>query len=120
MSGIYIKDMKMPKSCFECPMRWKVDPDTIKCLATGERFEETFAGAIEMRNSGRCPLAPVPDHGRLIDADALAKEIEYARFHHSHTDGLAARHHVAEYGHFLNALSEFPAIIPSSKQEVDT
>ena len=69
--SVYIKGMEMPKSCFYCPMRMKVDPDTIKCLATGERFEETFAGTIEMRNRGNCPLIHVPDHGDLIDRSKL-------------------------------------------------
>ena len=71
--GVYIKGMEMPKGCFECPMRRKVDPDTIKCLATGERFEETFAGTIETRNRGNCPLVPIPPHGDLIDRDELMK-----------------------------------------------
>ena len=70
MAGIYIPDMEMPKNCFYCPFRLKVDPDTFVCLATNEHIEETFSGTIEMRNRGDCPLVPVPDHGRLIDADA--------------------------------------------------
>lgn len=69
--SILIKGMEMPTSCFYCPMRLKVDPDNIKCLATGDVFEETFTATIEMRNGGKCPLVPIPPHGRLIDADAL-------------------------------------------------
>ena len=88
--GVLIRGMEMPKSCFYCPMRWKVDPDNIKCLATGEVFEETFTATIEMRNAGNCPLVPIPAHGRLIDADALEKDIDKyiggeetrSRFHH--------------------------------------
>lgn len=60
---------------------------------------------------------PVPDHGRLGDLDVLAQQIEHERFHHTHTDGLAARHHVDEYGHFLKAISDAPTIIPASKEE---
>lgn len=97
MSGIYIKGMEMPKNCFECPMRWKVDPDTIKCLATGEMLEETFAGTIKTRNRGRCPLVPVPDHSDLIDADAridvaqgqvVPRQTTIRRFLLNHVEGL--------------------------------
>lgn len=70
-----VRGMEMPKSCFFCPMRLKVDPDTILCQATGERFEETFTATIEMRNGGKCPLVEVPTpHGRLVDADELIAE----------------------------------------------
>jgi hypothetical protein len=64
-----------------------------------------------------CPLVPVPPHGRLGDLDALAQQIEYERFHSTHTDGLAARHHVAEYGHFLKAISDAPTIIEAEEDE---
>lgn len=76
---ILIKGMEMPKACFYCPMRLKVDPDDIKCIVTGDVFEETYAGTIETRNRGNCPLVPVPPHGRLIDADALMQEFEKAQ-----------------------------------------
>ena len=73
MSGVYIRRMEMPTSCFYCPFRRKGDPDDIMCIVTREVFEETFAGTIETRNRGNCPLVPVPEHGRLIDADAVAE-----------------------------------------------
>ena len=66
--SVYIKGMEMPKSCFYCPFRRKVDPDDIMCIVTREVFEETFAGTIETRNRGNCPLIPVPPHGPLVDA----------------------------------------------------
>lgn len=109
MSGIYIKGMEMPKR--DATFLVHVNGDTID-LTPPRKYAEEYHREREIYK-----LIPVPDHGRLIDAEALAKEIEYARFHHSHTDGLAARHHVAEYGHFLNALSEFPTIIPGDKNE---
>jgi len=62
--GIYIKNMEMPKNCYEC--RFCVDgwcyvipPET---RAEKERITTNY-----------CPLIAVPDHGRLIDADALMK-----------------------------------------------
>ena len=73
--SILIKGMEMPKSCFYCPFRRKINPDDIQCLVTRDVFEETFAGTIEMRNRGFCPLIPVPPHGRLIDVNTLWVEI---------------------------------------------
>lgn len=60
---------------------------------------------------------PVSPHGRLGDIDKLAKRIEYERYHHGHTDGLAAQHHVAEYLHFLKVISDTPTIIPAEEGE---
>lgn len=114
--SVLIKGMEMPKDCFECPWRCKVDPENLLCRISGEYFEETFSGTIQNRHKS-CPLVPVPPHGRLGDLDALARQIEHERFHHTHTDGLAARHHVAEYGHFLKAISEAPTIIPAEEGE---
>ena len=74
--SILIRGMEMPKSCFYCPMRWKVDPDNIKCLATGEVFEETFTATIEMRNAGNCPLVEIPPHGRPV---VLCRDCVHAR-----------------------------------------
>ena len=78
--GVYIKSMEMPTSCFYCPFRRKINPDDIQCLVTRDVFEETFAGTIEMRNRGFCPLVEIPPHGRLIDADALLKLIDSCMF----------------------------------------
>ena len=58
--GVYIKDMEMPKSCDDCPhptcTLWQ-------SVNGGERNE-------------KCPIVPVPPHGRLIDADALIEDLE--------------------------------------------
>ena len=102
MSGIYIPGMEMPKSCFYCPMRIKVDPDNIKCLVTGERFEETFAGTIEMRNRGNCPIVPVPPHRDLIERDVL-KELLKIR--------------CIEDNWVYASVAEMPTIIPADGKE---
>lgn len=78
--SVLIKGIEMPTSCFYCPFRRKVDPDNIMCIVTRECFEETYAGTIETRNRGNCPLIPVPDHGRLIDADALRQAMYHEAF----------------------------------------
>ena len=68
MSGIYIPGMEMPTACYDCPLCY----DLICCLLIKNSDSDTFDPC-----SGRlpnCPLIPVPNHGRLVDADALTKE----------------------------------------------
>ena len=65
MSGVYIKDTDMPRnchSCFACLFRF--------CQAGDRELTEKETRPTADRPSD-CPLIPVPDHGRLIDADAL-------------------------------------------------
>lgn len=64
--SILIKGMEMPENCYFCPCS---DLEYYDCnLMPG-------TGISSDRKSGKrlddCPLIPVPDHGRLIDADAL-------------------------------------------------
>lgn len=63
MSGIYIKGMEMPTSCHECVAGYggccyvaPAEADGI-CPDQGRAYF--------------CPLVPVPEHGDLIDRDAL-------------------------------------------------
>lgn len=99
--GIYIKGMEMPTD----------DMKNIMILADGRVFQ--FSGYGNPKPLGTA--VPVPPHGRLGDLDELSKKIEHDRYNHTHTDGLAARHHVAEYGHFLKVISDVPTIIPAIK-----
>lgn len=64
MSGVYIKGMEMPKSCYDCPLQDDECFGSIKCC-----YAQTW-GSANMR-AVDCPLIPDPDHGRLVDADAL-------------------------------------------------
>ena len=64
--GIYIKGMKMPKSCAECPLKY-FDGEAECCPFVGD-------SVFYNRRSDNCPLVPVPAHGRLIDADEMLKE----------------------------------------------
>ena len=106
MSDLLIRGIGMPT---EKPIAVVIHPDGTAYCA------EMLAGVCtEYLND--CVAIPVPPHGRLGDLDALAQQIEHDRFHHTHTDGLAARHHVAEYGHFLTAISYAPTVIPASKE----
>ena len=111
--GVYI-NMDMPTRCGDCPMG-----DALCCsLMPGvPALWKEYTQAIRTnRRHKECPLVPVPPHGRLGDLNALAQQIEHERFHHTHTDSLTARHHVAEYGHFLKAIFDAPTIIPASEE----
>ena len=62
--SIYIKGMDMPSGCANCKF---IDFD-------GEEDVCPFLGAIlpsKYYRNDDCPLLFVPDHGRLIDADAI-------------------------------------------------
>ena len=71
--SILIKGMEMPTRCGRCDMcvpeaDGDIDWHNVCCITgadivdVGEKMED-------------CPLIPVPDHGRLIDADEFYKDI---------------------------------------------
>lgn len=74
--SVYIPGMEMPKSCMLCSFCVEeADPANGEmCLVTGKLMPPCSHERLD-----DCPLVPVPDHGRLIDADALkAKQQEDA------------------------------------------
>ena len=72
--SVLVKGMEIPKSCFYCPFREKVNPDDYVCMALNKEFEETFSLIVGKRHKD-CPLIEVPPHGRLIDVDKLEEEV---------------------------------------------
>lgn len=84
--SILIKGMEMPTSCLNCFL------SRSGCRAVLKRMRAMEAGTWIPANYRHddCPLVPVPPHGRLIDADALEKDIDKyiggeesrSRFHH--------------------------------------
>lgn len=79
MAGVYIKGLEMPTDCDKCPL---LDYEVGFCLASGVKgkngwYESVLCpGSIKYGRHEDCPLIPVPDHGDLIDRDALMKEME--------------------------------------------
>lgn len=66
--GVYIKGAEMPIDCHNCPLGFG-----------GGCYFGTSADEYMCPDHGRadwCPLIPVPEHGRLIDADALRQSIK--------------------------------------------
>ena len=62
MAGIYIPGMENPKNCEDCPFGWYT--------RAGDKFCLTMIHGWQIK----CPLIPVPDHGRLIDKSVICKE----------------------------------------------
>lgn len=59
--GVYVKGMEMPTNCEECPIKsW--DCESYVCPFSG-------IDTLSIGRQANCPLVPVPEHGRLIDAD---------------------------------------------------
>ena len=104
MSDILIRGMEMPKSKPICIV--------IDVAGQARQYDLNNEKFID---DELYEAFPVPPHGKLGDLDELSKKIEHDRYNHTHTDGLAARHHVAEYGHFLKVISDAPTIIPVTK-----
>ena len=104
MSGIYIKGMEMPKTCHCCIMCVQVSDGDIdwhwECCLLCEKVSRFATDIIP-----GCPLIPVPDHGRLIDADALMKQVE-------HDTPLSAVYEKTMRRYLNNA----PTIIPADKE----
>ena len=62
--SIYIKGMDMPTGCANCYFCMEYG----ECAPSGYRHTGDMRWRVDNRPDW-CPLVPVPDHGRLIDAD---------------------------------------------------
>lgn len=112
MSGIYIPGMEMPTNCKQCAMLdW--DLCYIKCKITGRHFKMTECWrAIRVPD---CPLIPVPDHGRLVDANEMPEYFV--------TEGQRSKRYKLGEKWELNGeeirkvIAELPTVIPADKEE---
>ena len=90
MAGIYIPNNTMPKDCPVCPVSyWSITDGFCGCgIVPGKRHAmKTEHGYAESNEKPDwCPLVEVPDHGRLIDADALTVIIKEYIEEYSDTD----------------------------------
>ena len=82
MSGIYIKGMEMPETCYECPCG---DNEFYECMATKDRnsYHHDEYGYPDGERQEWCPLIPVPDHGDLIDREPF---IDFIKTHWDSAD----------------------------------
>lgn len=90
--SLYIPGIPMPKTCRECQFLEGDDMDGL-CHAANrwlddEDFWTWYAYAeddIDTSKPCNCPLIEVPPHGRLVDADALAKYVDGFRDESDHS-----------------------------------
>lgn len=76
MSGVYIKDMEMPKNCLACDWCAHTIPaDNYICYRLNRAVIGVAKEDVDETVNACCPLVPVPPHGKCIDADALIKEL---------------------------------------------
>ena len=68
--SILIKDMKMPTSCYDCNCFIRDSDGSDYCCLLMLDIEDND------KRDDDCPLVPVPEHGRLIDADALIADLK--------------------------------------------
>jgi len=94
MAGIYIP-MELPMSCYDCKFRMGVG-------CCGNLPHNT-----RMPN---CPLVHVPEHGRLIDADALISVLAFLQDKGYDPVVWEQMRYIAE---------DMPTIIPADKEKDD-
>ena len=70
--GVYI-NMEMPKNCNKCPLHFYEGQAVCSCRALPAIDDDEILKPWKNKRKD-CPLVPVPEHGRLIDADALMDE----------------------------------------------
>lgn len=109
MSGIYIP-MEMPTNCAECPVNMEVCKRGYKYLI--EHME------LYDKRADDCPVITVPDHGRLIDADAFALGVINSFMDcadlFDNANSLAKAAEITDA--FVRDINDAPTIIPADKE----
>lgn len=100
--SLLIKGMEMPKNCEVCPMcHSNAEYDYAYCCVSSAETTGT-------RRPTDCPLIDLPDHGDLIDRDALKDKAEFIG------DAFSGRGGFAVWGiDVINA----PVFIPAERRE---
>ena len=96
--SILIKDMEMPRNCWECGFCKTTTLEVDFCVLNRKQYN----WGLEERPSD-CPLIEVPLHGRLIDADALLADVR------AHSESYFADDFAHEW------VDVAPTVIPADK-----
>ena len=70
--GVYIEGMEMPDGCFHCILSFMYFNGTENVLRCNVLKKLVSDDGTKDTN---CPLIEVPPHGRLIDADAVERNL---------------------------------------------
>ncbi len=77
--SVLIKGMKMPKNCMECPFKGfdRAKGKGNICTIDEEISLHAVLEGLDVKfvKMGDCPLIELPDHGDLIDRDALKADL---------------------------------------------
>ena len=92
--SVIIRGMDMPENCWDCPCS-----HDLWCNVCGKDVSHVTEYGNEARDED-CPLFPVPEHGRLIDADEFT-----------------ALMFADPYQDFVHIIEQMPTIIPEDKEE---
>ena len=101
--SILINGMNMPDRCGHCRFATAFD-----CDVDGQFIQTHDAKRRD------CPLIEVPEHGRLIDADALDDICRIINEREYETGAYITR---GDYKIIDRVLFEFPTIIPAEREE---
>lgn len=109
--SVLIKGMEMPGSCFNCPF---LDYEEGFCLADAIKhdsgwYENKFQPGWKIDGRPeRCPLIPVPEHGRLIEE---SKVLDIVFEWCPDDDGSVGK--VGDPREMLDEIEALPSIIPA-------
>ena len=119
MSGVYIGGMEMPTGCDTCPFEHFGDCYGGKAKRIMD-IDEEIANGVRHK---RCPLVPVPDHGDLIDRQALLQEFYKAqKSYDAHgrpfADAFMSGNEIcAEWWTVECKVEDAPTVIPTDEEE---
>ena len=105
--SIIIENMKMPKTCKECPFS---DHETW-CLIPGDWRKRYYLPDDE--RSEHCPLIELPPHVKLIDVNALLDEAEWYGERATYDNPMPDGEEAVSVENILNA----PTVIEAEEEE---
>ena len=124
MSGIYIPGIEMPKRCNECRFLEGDNMDGLCHAADRWMDDEDYwtwyvyvEDDIDTDKPANCPLVSVPDHGRLVDADALHKHM--VKVHNEWKEHPELHESIVPVVDDEVMILCFPTIIPADKEGAD-
>lgn len=102
--GVYIKGMKMPKNCNECPLHFYEGQGICCCRALPAIDDGEILKPWKNKRKD-CPLIPIPPHGNLFEKHDVFKLITAF----PEVDKLLPVE-------FMEALYNLPTIIPAEEE----